>query len=70
MDLTKDTISHNYELPILRDDISTHIKVCKNCQKTRKALKYGQIPSMDVESIPQERLLVDLIVTYNLVREG
>ena len=55
----------------MRDNIHTHIKVYNNCQKNKKkTLKYGKLPANEARSIPKERLLVDLILPYKILREG
>ena len=43
MDCTKDIINQHYSWPRFRDDIRTHVKVCKTCQKTRY-----KIPNMEI----------------------
>ena len=53
MDITKVTISQKYELPNLKEDIHTQVKVCKTFQKNRETpLKYGKIPAKESGAIP------------------
>ena len=47
------------------ENIHTHIKVCKICQKNKKQnLKYGFLPAKETEAISQDRLSVYLICPY------
>ena len=68
-DHTEAIVTQHYYWPNLRDDIRTHIKVCKNCQKNKKQnLKYGKLPAREAESIPWNILLVDIIGPYEISR--
>ena len=68
---TEATISQHCHWPKLRDNIRTHIKVCSICQKNKKQnLKCGKLPTKEVEAIPWDRILVDLIGPYKIRREG
>ena len=68
---TEATISQYYYWTHLRDNIRTHIKVCKTCYKNRKHnLKYGKLPAKEAEAIPCDRLLVYVICPYIIRREG
>ena len=69
IDFTETTISQNYYWPILRDDIRSHIKVFRNFQKKRKILKYRLSPTKEADAIPRDRLLVDIIIKYKIIRE-
>ena len=67
---TKITYSHHYASPNLRDNIRTHVKVCKTCHKNKKQnLKYGKLTAKKEEYIPLDTLLVDLICPYESTRE-
>ena len=71
MDHTKTIFSQNYLWPNLRDDICTQIKVCNTCHRNKKQnFRYGKLTSNKAEAIPWDRLLVDLIVPYKIIREG
>ena len=71
MDQIKATIIQNYGFPNLRDNIHTHINVCKTCQKNKKQdLKYGKLPAKEVEATPWYRSLVDIIGPYKISKEG
>ena len=68
---TEATISQHYYRPYLWGDIYTHIKVCNTCQKNKKKnLRYVKLPAKEAEAILWDRLSVDLIVLYNIRREG
>ena len=68
---TEATISQHYYWNQLREDICTYIKFCTICQKNKKkTLKYGKLPAKEVEAIPREILLVDIIGPYKIRREG
>ena len=67
MDCTEATISQHYYWPQLKDNICTHIEVCKTCQKNKKQnFKYGKLHSKEAEAIPWDRLLVDLRGPYKI----
>ena len=52
MERTEATISKHYNWTHLRDDILTHIKVCKTCQKNKKHnLEYGELTAKEAEAI-------------------
>ena len=68
---TYDTISQHCYWPHLRENIPNHIKICKNCQKNKKQnRKYGKLPAKEAETIPWDRLLVDLIGPYRIRGKG
>ena len=59
---TEATFGQHYYWTHLRENIRTHIKVCKTCQKNKKQnLKYVKLPAKKAEAIPCDRLLVDII---------
>ena len=67
---TEATISQHYYHNHLRDNTRTHIKVCAVFQKKKKQnLKYGELPAKEMEAILWDRLLVDLIGPYNIIRK-
>ena len=71
MELTEATISQHYYWSHLRDNIYTHIKVCKAYHKNRKQnLKYGKLTSKEAEAIPWDILSVDIIGLYKIIRES
>ena len=71
MDRTEAAISQHYYWNKLRDDIRTHIKVCNTCHKNKKQnFKYEKLPAKEAEAIPWDRLSVDLIDPYTIIREG
>ena len=66
---TEATISQHYYWPNLRDNKRTHIKVCNTYQKNRKQnLRHGKLPAKEAETIPWDRLSVDLIGPYKIIR--
>ena len=70
MDLNKTTFIQHYWWPNLRDNIRTHVKVCKTCHKNKKQnLKYGKLTAKKEEYIPWDTLLVNLICPYESTRE-
>ena len=70
MDHNEATIGQTYYWPNIRDNIHTQINVCKNCEKNKKqSLKYGHLPAKASEAIPWDRLLVDLIGPYKMIRD-
>ena len=65
------SISQHCYWPHLREDIRTHINVCNNCQKNKKQnLEYGKFSVKEAEAITWDRLSVDLIGSYKIIREG
>ena len=71
MDRTEATINQHYYWPNLRDDIWSHIKICEICQKNKKQnKKYGHLPVKEAETVPWDRLSVDLIGPYKINRVG
>ena len=62
MDNIKVTINYHYYWLNLRDNICTHFKVCKTCQKSKKNPSKMEIYSLnEVETIHWDRVLVYLI---------
>ena len=68
MDHTETVIIQHYYLPKIRGDICTQIKVWNNCHINKKKLKYGYLPAKEEDAIPWDRILVDLIVPYKILR--
>ena len=68
MDLTNTTFRQKYEWSNLRDDIRTHIKVCKNFSKEQeKNLKYENKSAKEVPVIPWDIVLIDIKVAYEVI---
>ena len=62
-DFTEATISKHYYSPKLREIFYAYIKIAKLViNKNKKNKKHVHFPSKEVEFIPRERLLGDLIV--------
>ena len=69
MDRNATNFSLHYCWPDLRDNIRTHIKVCKTCQRNKKQnLKYGKLTAKKAEAIPRYILSVDIIGPYKIRR--
>ena len=60
MDSIEVTVSEHYYWSDLRENICTHVKVCKTCYKTRKKRKCDFINSKEAEAILWDILSVDL----------
>ena len=68
---TEATIRQHYSRPHLRDNIRTDIKFCNTCKKKKKQnFKYVKLPAKEAEAIPWDRLSVDIIGLYKIIREG
>ena len=53
------------------NDICTHIKFLKTCQKNeKKNLKYEKLTAKEAEAIPWDTLLVYLIGPYKIIAQG
>ena len=71
MDHNEATISQHYYWKNLRDDICTHIKARKTFKINKNQnLKYRNSTAKKAEAVPWERVSVDLIYSYKIIREG
>ena len=67
MDRTKATITQHYYWPNLRDEICTHVKVWKTCQKNNnQKKKCDHLPANEEEVTPCDRLPINIIGPYKI----
>ena len=68
---TEESIGQHLWWPKMRDHITNYVKICPLCQKNkRKQKKYGLLPAKEAETIPWDKLCVDLIGPYRIRRSG
>ena len=68
---TEESIGQHLWWPKMRDHITNYVKICPLCQKNkRKQKKYGLLPAKEAETIPWDKLCVDLIGPYKIRRKG
>jgi transposase InsO family protein len=54
-----------------RDQITNHVQQCPTCQMTkRKVKKFGWLPPKEAETVPWDKLCIDLIGPYTIRRKG
>jgi len=64
---TEKTISQHFTLTNLKARVQNKCKTCPTCQRTKKSIKkYGWLPEKEAETIPWEKLCVDLIGPYKI----
>ena len=55
----------------MREHITKYVRACPTCQKNkRKIKKYGHLPPKEAESIPWDKMCIDLIGPYKIRRKG
>ena len=63
----EETIKGIFYWPKMRDQIERYVKTCHECQMSKKQRKkYGHLPPKQAESIPWQRVNVDLIGPYTI----
>ena len=68
---TEETISQHLWWPKMRDHITNYVSSCPTCQRNKRhQKKYGLLPPKIAESIPWDKLCVDLIGPYKIRRKG
>jgi len=68
---TEESIAQHLYWPKMRDQITNYVKSCPTCQKNkRKVLKYGWLPPKEAETLPWDKLCVDLIGPYKIGRKS
>ena len=68
---TEETIGQHLWWPKMREQITAYVKACPSCQRNkRKIKKYGHLPPKEAESIPWDKMCIDLIGPYKIRRKG
>jgi len=68
---TEETIGQHFWWPKMRDHITISVNTCANCQRNkRRHKKYGHLPPKEAESVPWDKLCIDLIGPYKINRKG
>jgi hypothetical protein len=68
---TEATIAQHFTWSKMREHIHKECSTCHTCQLTKRSKKkYGQLPEKEAESLPWEKLCVDMIGPYNIKRRG
>ena len=68
---TEATIAQHFTWSKMREHIRKECSTCHTCQLTKKTKKkYGHLPAKEAESLPWEKLCVDMIGPYNIKRKG
>jgi transposase InsO family protein len=71
MNRTEETIGQHLWWAGMRKDIMEFVKTCPICQRNKRKQKlYGHLPPKEAESIPWDKLCVDLIGPYSIRRKG
>jgi hypothetical protein len=68
---TEETIEQHLWWPKMRDHITSVVRSCDSCQRNkRRHKKYGHLPPKEAETLPWDKLCVDLIGPYKINRKG
>ena len=68
---TEETIRQHLYWPDMQKDVRQYIKTCDTCQRKKKQRKkYGHLPAKEAETVPWEKLCVDLIGPYTIKRKN
>lgn len=68
---TEETIGQHLWWPKQREYITRYVRSCHICQRNkRKKASYGHVPIKEAETIPWDKLCVDLIGPYKIRRKG
>ena len=68
---TEETISQHLWWPNMREHITRIVSHCDSCQRNKRHnRKFGLLPPKEAESIPWDKLCVDLIGPYKIRRKG
>ena len=68
---TEESIGQHLWWPEMRKHITLIVNTCLNCQKNkRRHKKYGHLPEKDAESIPWDKMCIDLIGPYKIRRKN
>jgi hypothetical protein len=68
---TEETIRQHLYWPDMQKDVRQYIKTCDTCQLNKKKnKKYGHLPAKEAETVPWEKLCVDLIGPYTIERKN
>ncbi len=63
---TEKTISQHFIWPNLNKMVKDVCQKCPTCQRKKSTKKYGLLPEKEAETIPWEKLCVDLIGPYKI----
>jgi Integrase zinc binding domain len=68
---SEETISQHLFWPKMRDQITTYVQTCPNCQRNNhKVKKHGWLPPKEAEASPWDKMSIDLIGPYTIRRKG
>jgi len=68
---TEESIGQHLWWPKMREHITKYVTRCPTCQRNkRKIKKYGLLPPKEAETLPWDKLCVDLIGPYKIRRKG
>lgn len=68
---TEATIAQHFTWTKLREQVRKECSTCHTCQLTKRTKKkYGHLPEKEAESLPWEKLCVDMIGPYTIKRQG
>jgi len=68
---TEESIGQHLWWPEMRKHITLIVNSCLNCQKNkRRHKKYGHLPEKEAESIPWDKMCIDLIGPYVINRKN
>ena len=68
---TEESIGQHLYWPKMRQQITRYVQTCPVCQRNkRKVKKYGWLPPKEAETIPWDKMCIDLIGPYTIRRKG
>ena len=71
MDITEATIVQNLYWTVIKDSDHKEVPDCDTYQLTKQSnIKYGELSANESDVIPRNKLWVDLIIGYVIIRKG
>ena len=71
MDISEAMIFQHLYWHGIQKSVQKEVKHCDTCQRTKRSnKKYGKLPAKEYDEIPWNKLCVDLIFPYVIIRKG
>ena len=68
---TEESIAQHLFWQQSREQITKYVQTCPICQKNKKKVKkYGWLPPKEAETVPWDKMCIDLIGPYTIQRKG
>ena len=68
---TEESIGQHLFWPKMRDQITKYVQACPTCQKNKRQVKkFGWLPPKEAETVPWDKMCIDLIGPYTIRRKG